>query len=35
LHPKGTRKHKYGLSRADVEAAFVDYTVLRAEVDRA
>ncbi|MFI9170007.1 sulfotransferase family protein [Streptomyces lincolnensis] len=38
--PKGTRRHTYDLSRygltpADVEAAFADYVVLRAEVDRA
>lgn len=38
--PRGTRKHtydlsRYGLSRAEVEAAFADYNALRAEVDRA
>ncbi|MDQ1048960.1 sulfotransferase [Streptomyces sp. V4I2] len=38
--PKGSRPHsydlaRYGLSRADVEAAFGDYNALRAEVDRA
>lgn len=38
--PKGTRPHRYdlsryGLTRADVEAAFADYNALRAEVDRA
>lgn len=37
--PKGTRVHaydlaRYGLSRADVDAAFADYNALRAEVDR-
>ncbi|MCF1599111.1 sulfotransferase family protein [Streptomyces muensis] len=36
--PKGTRPHRYdlaryGLSRAEVESAFADYNVLRAEVD--
>ncbi|MER7182125.1 sulfotransferase [Streptomyces hyaluromycini] len=38
--PKGTRVHsydlaRYGLTRADVDAAFADYNALRAEVDRA
>ncbi|MEV7981688.1 sulfotransferase [Streptomyces sp. NPDC086519] len=38
--PRGTRTHsydlaRYGLTRADVEAAFADYNALRAEVDRA
>lgn len=38
--PKGTRRHtydlsRYGLTRADVEAAFSGYNALRAEVDRA
>ncbi|MFI9274123.1 sulfotransferase family protein [Kitasatospora sp. NPDC052896] len=38
--PKGTRPHsydlsRYGLSRDDVESAFADYNVLRAEVDQA
>lgn len=38
--PKGTRPHRYdlaryGLSRAEVESAFADYDVLRAEVDPA
>ncbi len=38
--PKGSRPHsydlaRYGLTRADVESAFTDYNVLRAEVDRA
>ncbi|MGP4085075.1 sulfotransferase family protein [Streptomyces sp. KR55] len=38
--PKGTRPHRYdlsryGLTRADVESAFADYNALRAEVDRA
>ncbi|MFF6804411.1 sulfotransferase [Streptomyces sp. NPDC012616] len=38
--PKGSRPHsydlaRYGLTRADVDAAFADYDVLRAEVDRA
>jgi hypothetical protein len=38
--PKGTRRHtydlsRYGLTRADVEAAFTGYNALRAEVDRA
>ncbi|ANS63119.1 hypothetical protein SLINC_0895 [Streptomyces lincolnensis] len=38
--PKGTRRHtydlaRYGLTPADVEAAFTDYVALRAEVDRA
>jgi hypothetical protein len=38
--PKGTRPHsydlaRYGLTRADVDAAFGDYNALRAEVDRA
>ncbi|MEU2333765.1 sulfotransferase [Streptomyces sp. NPDC013172] len=38
--PKGTRVHaydlaRYGLTRADVDAAFADYDALRAEVDRA
>ncbi len=37
--PRGARKHtydlsRYGLSRAEVEAAFADYNALRAEVDR-
>ncbi|MGP3998799.1 sulfotransferase family protein [Streptomyces sp. 8N706] len=37
--PKGTRPHvydlsRYGLTRADVESAFADYNVLRAEADR-
>ncbi|MGW2378869.1 sulfotransferase family protein [Streptomyces sp. NPDC001658] len=38
--PKGTRRHtydlaRYGLTPADVEAAFADYNALRADVDRA
>ncbi|WLW51860.1 sulfotransferase family protein [Streptomyces sp. YU58] len=38
--PKGARRHtydlaRYGLTRADVDAAFAEYDVLRAEVDRA
>ncbi|WP_405576386.1 sulfotransferase family protein [Streptomyces sp. NBC_01092] len=38
--PKGTRPHRYdlaryGLTRAEVEAAFADYNALRAEVDPA
>lgn len=38
--PHGTRPHRYdlaryGLTHADVESAFADYNVLRAEVDRA
>ncbi|MER7055375.1 sulfotransferase [Streptomyces sp. NPDC000351] len=38
--PKGTRPHRYelsryGLTRADVESAFAGYNALRAEVDRA
>ncbi|MFD8814703.1 sulfotransferase family protein [Streptomyces sp. NPDC059627] len=38
--PKGARAHsydlaRYGLTRADVDAAFADYNALRAEVDRA
>lgn len=38
--PKGSRPHsydlaRYGLTRADVDAAFADYEVLRADVDRA
>ncbi|MGC9498623.1 sulfotransferase family protein [Streptomyces sp. WG7] len=38
--PKGTRPHRYelsryGLTRADVESAFAEYNALRAEVDRA
>ncbi|WP_330348225.1 sulfotransferase family protein [Streptomyces sp. NBC_00582] len=38
--PRGTRPHRYdlaryGLTRADVDTAFADYNVLRAEVDRA
>ncbi|AVV40210.1 sulfotransferase [Streptomyces sp. ID05-04B] len=38
--PKGSRPHsydlaRYGLTRADVDTAFADYDVLRAEVDRA
>ncbi|GAA4075490.1 sulfotransferase [Streptomyces shaanxiensis] len=38
--PKGTRPHRYdlaryGLTRAEVEAAFAEYNALRAEVDRA
>ncbi|GAB7104808.1 sulfotransferase [Streptomyces phaeofaciens JCM 4814] len=37
--PRGSRPHRYdlaryGLTRADVEAAFADYNALRAEVDR-
>lgn len=37
--PKGSRPHRYdlsryGLTRADVESAFADYNALRAEVDR-
>ncbi|MFF7637989.1 sulfotransferase family protein [Kitasatospora sp. NPDC008050] len=37
--PKGTRPHsydlaRYGLTRADVEAAFADYNTVRAEVDQ-
>ncbi|MEU4875218.1 sulfotransferase [Streptomyces sp. NPDC021608] len=37
--PRGSRPHsydlaRYGLTRADVDAAFADYDVLRAEVDR-
>ncbi|QOV35211.1 sulfotransferase [Streptomyces ferrugineus] len=36
--PRGTRRHtydlaRYGLTRAEVEAAFADYNALRAEVD--
>ncbi|MGY1497192.1 sulfotransferase family protein [Streptomyces sp. QTS52] len=39
-HLRGSRPHRYdlaryGLTRADVEAAFADYNALRAEVDRA
>ncbi|WP_200303431.1 sulfotransferase family protein [Streptomyces adelaidensis] len=37
--PKGSRPHRYdlsryGLTRADVDSAFADYNALRAEVDR-
>ncbi|MGW1718499.1 sulfotransferase family protein [Streptomyces sp. NPDC002156] len=39
-HLRGSRPHRYdlaryGLTKADVEAAFADYNALRAEVDRA
>ncbi|KUO15103.1 sulfotransferase family protein [Streptomyces dysideae] len=38
--PKGTRRHtydlsRYGLTKADVDAAFADYDAVREEVDRA
>ncbi|MFF3939842.1 sulfotransferase family protein [Streptomyces phaeofaciens] len=38
--PRGSRPHRYdlaryGLTRADIDAAFADYNALRAEVDRA